>query len=73
VLCRLFPQDKVQNARGVRRPLEPIANRPGNSLRSVPGIAPLLSKLLAQQAATGLPPPYLPMEAVPSNDSEESK
>ena len=73
VLCRLFPQDKAQNARGVRRPLDPVANRPGNSLRSVPGIAPLLSKLLAQQAATGLPPPYLPMEAVPSNDSEESK
>jgi len=73
VLCRLFPQDRVQNARGVRRPLEPVGNHPGTSLRSVPGIAPLLSKLLAQQAATGLPPPYLSMEEVPSNDSKESK
>ena len=34
-------------------------------------IAPLLSKLLTQQAATGLPPPYLPMEEVPRNDIEE--
>jgi hypothetical protein len=73
VLCRLFPQDKVQNARGVRRPLEPVAHRPGASLRSVPGIAPPLSKLLAQQAATGLPPPYLSMEEAPTHDSEESK
>ena len=58
--------------RGAPRSLEPVANRPGISLRSAPGIAPLLSKLLAQQAATGLPPPYLPMEEVPSNDSKES-
>jgi transposase InsO family protein len=71
VLCRLFPQDKAHNARGVRRPLEPVAHRHGIPLRSAPGIAPLLSKLLTQQAATGLPPPYLPMEEVPSNDTEE--
>lgn len=71
VLCRLFPQDKIHNARGVRRPVEPISNCP-MSLQSAPGIPPLLSKLLAQQAATGLPPPYLPLE-VPSNDSAESK
>jgi len=54
-----FP-DKVQNARGVRRPLEPVANRPGNSLRSVPGIAPLLSKLLAQQAPRDCRRPICP-------------
>ena len=32
------------------------------TLHSTPGLAPLLSKLLSQQAATGLPPPYLPMQ-----------
>ena len=72
VLCRLFPQDKVQNARGVRRPLEPLANRSRMiELKSAPGIAPLLSKLLSQQAATGLPPPYLPMndQSSPSDDT----
>lgn len=66
VLCRLFPQDKAANARGVRRPLEPVAMPQGASpvktLQSTSGLAPLLAKLLSQQAATGLPPPYLPME-----------
>lgn len=71
VLCRLFPQDKALNARGVRRPLEPLAQRVGTALlkpapcvdwHATAGIAPLLSKLLAQQAATGLPPPYLPLD-----------
>jgi hypothetical protein len=71
VLCRLFPQDKALNARGVRRPLEPLAKRIGTALlkpvpcedwRAASDIAPLLSKLLAQQVATGLPPPYLPLD-----------
>jgi hypothetical protein len=60
VLGRVFPQDKAANARGVRRPLEPVAA--GKALQGTAGLAPLLSKLLSQQAATGLPPPYLPME-----------
>ena len=64
-LCRLYPLDKLANARGVRRPLEPVATPQGASpvetLQSVPGIAPLLLKLLSKQAATGLPSPYLPM------------
>ncbi|HZA02864.1 MAG TPA: IS481 family transposase [Hyphomicrobiaceae bacterium] len=75
VLCRLYPLDKVANARGVRRPLEPVAT-PGTTgvktLQSTPGVAPLLAKLLAQQAATGLPPPYLPMEEAhdPQDESD---
>ena len=73
VLARLFPQDKVANARGVRRPLEPVAT--GRSLQCTAGLAPLLAKLLSQQTATGLPPPYLPMEDIsltvtPKNESE---
>ncbi len=74
VLCRLSPQDKARNARRVRRPLDPVATQLNSvtaiapdranptDLKSAPGIAPLLSKLLAQQAATGLPPPYLPTD-----------
>jgi len=79
VLCRLFPQDKAQNACRVRRPLDPVAtrlsavtaiasapDRPNPiDLQSAPGIAPLLSKLLVQQAATGLQPTYLPMDEDP--------
>lgn len=73
VLCRLFPQDKAQNARGVRRPLEPLASpRSAIDLKSAPGIAPLLSKLLSQQAATGLPPPYLPMAEEGSSDPSDA-
>ena len=68
VLARLFPQDKAANARGVRRPLEPVAT--GKSLQGTTGLAPLLAKLLSQQTAAGLPPPYLPMEDT-VNDTEE--
>ena len=64
VLARLFPQDKTQNASGLRRSLDPIANgsAPPETTDVAPatGIAPLLAKLIDQQAATGLPPPYLP-------------
>jgi transposase InsO family protein len=61
VLCRLFPQDKTSNASGLRRPLDsltapPIAAKPSS------GMAPLLAKLIDQQTATGLPPPYLPKD-----------
>jgi transposase InsO family protein len=69
VLCRLYPQDKAANARGVRRPLQSVARPQGATpmptLQSTPALAPLLSKLLCQQAATGLPPPYLPMDDSP--------
>ena len=61
VLCRLFPQDKTQNANGLRRSLEPITPKPV-TVPPAKGIAPLLAKLLDQQAATGLPPAYLPKD-----------
>lgn len=70
VLCRLYPQDKAANARGVRRPLEPVATRQGKPLQANAALAPLLTKLLCQQAATGLPPAYLPMEGS-SEDTEK--
>lgn len=62
-LERLYPQDKSENASGLRRKLvlkeehqtqlEPVAPE---------GIAPLLKKLMADFAATGLPPAYLPQQ-----------
>jgi len=61
VLCRLFPLDRTANADGVRRTLEPLA-LPPPALPTAPGIAPLLEKLMADYAATGLPPAYLPKE-----------
>lgn len=56
-LCPLYPQDKAANAAGVRR-----AITPGVPAAQVPKgeIAPLLKKLMADYAATGLPPAYVP-------------
>jgi hypothetical protein len=58
ILCPLTPLDKAANADGKRRVLE----SPEIDLSALPpsGIAPLLRKLLADYAATGLPPAYLP-------------
>lgn len=66
VLCRLFPLSKTDNATGVRRALEPIAI--SEPPRPTKGIAPLLAKLLAEQAATGLPPAYLPKDEKDQGD-----
>ena len=56
VLCRLYPLDKHRNATGRRATrVAPVAAAP------IPptGLAPLLAQLIAQYAATGLPPAYL--------------
>jgi len=57
ILCPLYPLDKTANASGERRLRKPTA-------ATVPPprdeVAPLLNKLMAEFAATGLPPPYLP-------------
>jgi putative transposase len=75
ILCRLYPQDKQSNARGVRRPLDPLAGAHSDATAgqakapSASGaMAPLLIKLMAQHTATGLPPAYLPKDEA----SEES-
>ena len=60
VLCRLYPQDKERNASGQRRPLEPVATSP--EVAPTTGLPPLLAELLQKQAATGLPPAYLPKD-----------
>lgn len=61
VLCRLYPQDKARNASGQRRPLE-LSTADPRAVAPATGLPPLLAKLLAQQAATGLPPAYLPKD-----------
>jgi hypothetical protein len=67
ILCPVTPIDKSANANGERRPRAPAAL----DLSPLPptGIAPLLRQLLADYAATGLPPAYLPV-AEPSTDKE---
>jgi putative transposase len=61
ILCPLYPLDKSANADGQRRRLD----RPDPSGAETPPAAgnalpPLLRKLLADYAATGRPPAYLP-------------
>ena len=59
VLRPLYPLDKSANADGQRRML-PCAQRADATPTPPTGIAPLLRQLIADYAATGLPPAYLP-------------
>jgi len=65
-LCAIYPLDKAANAEGQRRRLDPQVSSPPASTPP-PGdpMPPLLRKLLADFAATGQPPAYLPKHAVP--------
>jgi len=63
VLCTLFPVDKVKNARGIRRTLqEPVCTLDEQIQTDDDPVPPLLKKLLAEYAATGMPPAYLPKD-----------
>ena len=84
VLCTLYPLDKTQNADGRRRRLEPLDDEPFHvdGPPAPVGIAPLLRKLMADYAATGLPPAYLrdhrgggedDITTDPETDDEESE
>lgn len=59
VLSRLYPLDKARNADGFRGVIGTSAPTP---VTGPAGIAPLLRKLMAEYAATGLPPAYIPKE-----------
>jgi len=71
VLCPIKPLDKSANADAQRRKLDPV----GRDLSPLPpsGMAPLLLQLLAEHAATGMPPAYLcaPEPAAPRPNDQE--
>jgi hypothetical protein len=60
-LARLLPQDKIKNASGMRRAIN-TEDRAPEVYSSEQAMPALLRKWLADYAATGLPPAYLPME-----------
>jgi putative transposase len=64
LLCRLYPQDKHKNAEGRRRAKQPLIDTLSSPVSEAQGggMAPLLRKLIAQYAATGLLPAYLPKD-----------
>jgi transposase InsO family protein len=59
LLCPLYPQDKAGNAAGVRRAVPAAAPAP-TPVKGEPSA--LLRELMAEYAATGLPPAYLPKD-----------
>jgi transposase InsO family protein len=71
VLCRLLPQDKAANASGLRRSLQPVTAEPVTPPPPPParGIGPLLARMIDRQAATGLPPAYLPKDEDEGDDT----
>jgi hypothetical protein len=60
LLCAIYPLDKSANASGVRRAPESLSTGPTQPTES--GMAPLLRQLMADYAATGVPPAYLPTD-----------
>lgn len=67
-LAVLLPLDKTRNAERVRRVLAPVGDEPQRAA----GIAPHLRALMAEYAATGLPPAFVPKDApVPDDDTLE--
>ena len=74
VLARLYPQDRTQNASGLRRTLDPLAK----TIEPVPPtpaptIPPLLASLLDKQSSTGLPPAYLPKDDAPGDNDKNDE
>jgi putative transposase len=69
LLATLHPLDKRQNADRRRRVVPPAA--PREPMPAPAGIAPHLRRLMADYAATGLPPAYLPLGGS-TPDSEET-
>jgi transposase InsO family protein len=72
VLCRLYPLDKAANADGQRRTLEAPAGPIVTTTRRAPAMPPLLAKLVAEHAATGLPPAYLPKDELVPEATDET-
>ena len=60
----LYPLDKTRNAERGRRTLEPVNDSESldEGSNTTGDLAPLLKHLMAEYAATGLPPAYLPFD-----------
>jgi hypothetical protein len=74
IIRRLYPLNKVRNADGLRSPKAPLSpeQTQNSALEASDGqIAPLLRKLIAEYAATGLPPAYLPKDEPPTSNEQE--
>ncbi len=68
-LATLLPLDKEQNAERIRRPLQSVTSEPA----APSGIAPHLRALMAEYAATGLPPAYVPKPDTDNHDTDKEE
>jgi transposase InsO family protein len=80
ILATIYPLDKAGNSDGRRRRLAPPAGAEVESVAAgerdgsgAGGVAPLLRRLMADYAATGLPPAYLPKGDVGKDDDREQE
>jgi putative transposase len=82
ILCALLPLDKVRNAEGRRRTLEPVGAAPSEADKPVAdgpeapapsGMAPLLRRLMTEFTATGKPAAYLPKDPQPTATKKTKK
>jgi hypothetical protein len=66
VLCALYPIDRTANASGRRRAMADADGLDAEPpAQTEPGMAPLLRQYIAEFAATGIPPPFIPTEQDP--------
>jgi putative transposase len=70
ILCPIFPLDRAANADAHRRILEDCDRQPKPPVAG--GMAPLMRQLLAEYAATGLPPAYLPTDHDTADEDENT-
>ena len=70
-IARIFPIDKERNASGRRRLIVPLDHGTSQKEHVSPDpMPPLMRKILADYAATGLPPSYLPKDEIaPTNNT----
>jgi hypothetical protein len=72
-LARLLPQDKAGNATGQRRALEAIPAPVPPPAAAADALPALLRQWLADYAATGLPPAYLPKDELAGEDDHDDR
>lgn len=72
-LATLLPVDRERNAERRRRALaDPTAGATASPAPAPVGVAPLLRQLMAEYAATGLPPAYVPLDTTASDTDDDT-
>ena len=68
LLAKIYPQDKVKNGNGLRRTVAPLPDDTPVTDENADPYPPLLRQIMADYAATGLPPAYIPKDEEESNE-----